>query len=118
MQNSQFLPIVLNLIAAVVGALGQYLYKMGGNRLGQVPFIKNWPLYIGMMFFCVVMVLFVWAFKMGGRLSVVYPVYATTFVWGTIMAIYFDREPYSLMQLVGVGIVILGVSLVAVGAPK
>jgi multidrug transporter EmrE-like cation transporter len=109
--------MILNLIAAVIGAVGQWLYKIGGNNLGVVPFFKNWHLYVGMILFCVVMVLFVAAFKMGGKLSVVYPVYATTFVWGTIIAIYFDKEPWSVLQLAGVGLVVIGVSMVAMFAP-
>jgi hypothetical protein len=33
-----------------------------------------------------VMVLFVAAFKRGGELSVLYPIYASTFIWGAILA--------------------------------
>src|SRR5690349_17240182 len=92
---SQAIPMLLNLVAAVIGALGQYFYKLGGTRLGTTPFFKNWPLLLGMLLFCGVMVLFVAAFKMGGRLSVVYPVYATTFVWGTLLAAWLEKEPVS-----------------------
>ena len=116
--KSQTIPVLLNLLAAVVGAVGQYLYKIGGNRLGQEPFFKNWPLFTGMILFCGVMVLFVWAFKLGGRLSVVYPVYATTFLWGTLLAVWLEKEPYSVMQLAGVGVVVAGVAMVALGAPN
>jgi len=117
-QSSQALPIVLNLFAAILGAIGQYLYKIGGIQLKTVPLIKNWPLYTGMALFCVVMVLFVWAFNIGGKLSVVYHVYATTFIWAMIIAVWIGKEPYSLIQLLGVLIIILGVSLIAIGYPK
>ena len=115
---SQGIPIFLNLLAAVLGAAGQYLYKIGGNHLGTVPIYRNWHLFAGMLLFCVVMVLFVWAFKLGGRLSVVYPVYATTFVWGTLLAVGIDKEPFSGMQGLGVAAIVLGVSLIAWGAVK
>jgi drug/metabolite transporter (DMT)-like permease len=111
--TSQFVPILLNLAAAVVGAVGQYFYKLGGLRMGSEPFYKNWPLYTGMILFCGVMVLFVVAFKLGGRLSVTYPVYATTFVWGLLLAIWVDREPYNWLQVAGVGVIVLGVALTA-----
>jgi drug/metabolite transporter (DMT)-like permease len=117
-ERSQTLPIILNLVAAFFGAIGQYFYKQGGKRLGTEPLYQNWPLLVGMILFCGIMVLFVWAFKMGGRLSVVYPVYATTFVWGTLLAIWAEKEPYSLAQLVGVGIVFVGVSVIALGYPR
>ena len=60
---SQNLPIVLNLVAAFFGALGQYFYKLGGQKLGTVPLYKNYPLIGGILMFCAVMGLFVAAYK-------------------------------------------------------
>jgi drug/metabolite transporter (DMT)-like permease len=118
MQNaSQTVPILLNLLAAVIGAIGQWLYKKGGTLIGEIPWHKNWYLFSGMILFCGVMVLFVIAFKMGGRLSVVYPVYATTFIWGTMIAVGWDGEPWAWGQLVGLLLVVVGVSMVAALAP-
>ena len=102
----------------MAGALGQYLYKLGGLRLGAEALIRNWPLFSGMAMFGVVMVLMVWAFKLGGRMSVVYPAYATTFVWATLIAILVDNEPYTLTQLTGTGMIVAGVAIVAIGAPQ
>lgn len=113
--SGQLIPILLNLAAAVLGAVGQYLYKLGGARMGSTPLVRNWPLFSGMALFCVVMVLFVIAFRLGGRLSVVYPVYATTFVWGTLLAVWFDHEPWTWMQMGGVAVILLGVTMVALG---
>jgi drug/metabolite transporter (DMT)-like permease len=118
MGASQTIPILLNLLAAIVGASGQYLYKLGGTRLGQIPLWRNWQLFSGVALFCVVMGLFVAGFKLGGRLSVVYPMYATTFLWGTALAVLVDKEPWSWLQLLGVAIVVAGVALVAVAAPR
>lgn len=116
-QNSQTIPIALNLIAAVLGAVGQWLYKIGGTQLGRIPIYKNWQLYLGMILFCLVMVLFVIAFKLGGRLSVVYPVYATTFIWSMILAITLDKEPWAWAQLLGVFMIVTGVSVIAAFYP-
>ena len=116
--SSQLVPILLNLVAAVLGASGQYLYKMGAGRLSTIPLYRNWPIFVGMFLFCVVMVLFVVAFRLGGRMSVVYPIYATTFVWGTLIAIQFDHEPYSWVQLAGVGVILAGVAMIAWGSPR
>jgi drug/metabolite transporter (DMT)-like permease len=117
-QQSQLIPILLNLLAALIGALGQYLYKLGGLRLQLVPLWKNWQLFLGMALFCAVMLLFVLAFKAGGRLSVTYPVYATTFIWGFLIAVLVDKEPWHQMQLGGIAVIMLGVILVAVGGTK
>lgn len=116
--TSQTLPIILNLIAAVLGAIGQWLYKIGGLKLGTIPIYKNWHLFSGMILFCVVMVLFVASFKLGGRLSVVYPIYATTFIWGTGIALYIDKEPWAWGQIAGIALIVLGVSFIAIFSPK
>lgn len=118
MANSQSWPIVLNLIAAIFGAIGQWLYKLGSAELGQISIWKNWQILTGMLLFCIVMVLFVIAFKMGGRLSVTYPVYATTFIWGTAIAIQFEREPWAWLQILGIALIVAGVSFVAAFSPK
>lgn len=118
MQSSQLIPILLNLLAAIFGALGQWLYKIGGVQMKTTPLLKNWPLFVGMFLFCIVMVLFVWAFRMGGKLSVTYPVYATTFVWGMLIATYFDKEPWAWLQVFGIALIVIGVSFVAGFSPK
>ncbi|MCM2278869.1 MAG: hypothetical protein NDJ89_12410 [Oligoflexia bacterium] len=113
---SQALPILLNLVAAVFGALGQYYYKLGSARLGTDSLLRNWPLFLGVVLFCGVMVLFVAAFKLGGRLSVTYPMYATTFAWGLAIAHWLGREPVRPLQLGGVLVIVAGVVLVALGS--
>jgi len=118
MTNSQVLPILLNLVAAVFGALGQWLYKIGASHLKEIPIYKNWQIFVGMLLFCVVMVLFVAAFRLGGRLSVTYPVYATTFVWGMLIAIFLDKEPWAMAQIIGVLLILVGVSLIAAFYPR
>ena len=64
------------------------------------------------------MILFVAAFRLGGRLSVIYPVYATTFIWATVIAVFVDHEPISWAQAVGIGVIVGGVILVTTAAPQ
>ncbi len=114
--KSQGIPILLNLIAAVLGATAQYLYKVGTARLGTEPLYRNWQLFTGMLTFCVITVLFAVAFKLGGKISVTYLTYATTFIWGSLIAWYFGKESLGVMQICGVCVIVLGVLLVAVGS--
>ena len=116
--SSQTYPIILNLLAAVIGALGQYAYKLGGLKLQKVPLWQNWELLLGMALFIGVMFLFVIAFKNGGNISVTYPMYATTFIWGTLLGVFIDKEAVSPIQIGGILLVIIGISLVAFFAPK
>lgn len=116
--SNQTLPIILNLLAAIAGAAGQYFYKLGSSQLDVIPLYRNVALLAGVILFCVVMTLFVTAFRMGGRMSIVYPAYATTFIWATFIAVFIAKEPWSIAQLLGVTTIIAGVALIAIGGPK
>lgn len=107
--ESQRLPILLYFIASFLGAFGQYFYKQGSKKLGIVPLIHNWNIFAGVACFCIVMILFVAGFKLGGRMGVVYPVYATTFIWGLLIAKYIENEMILVSQLIGVGLIVAGV---------
>lgn len=111
--NSQTIPIILNLVAALFGAFGQYFYKGGAAKLRLVPIVQNVPLILGVLSFVVVMGLFVASYRLGGRISVVYPVYATTFLWATAIEIFLEKSPVTILHFVGIALVMLGVSLIA-----
>jgi drug/metabolite transporter (DMT)-like permease len=111
---NQILPMSLHFLAGAFGALGQYFYKKGGLREG--PIWENWQLGVGILSFCVVMVLFVVSYKLGGRISSVYPAYAATFIWGAILGHYLDGEPLNATVLLGIGLILIGVAVVGMGA--
>jgi uncharacterized membrane protein len=84
------LSILFFLLASLLGALGQFLYKSGAERAtgGVASYLLNLRLLSGVACYIGVMVLFVAAFKRGGALSVLYPIYATTFIWAAIIAYF------------------------------
>src|SRR5207253_80512 len=77
------------LAASLLGAWGQFLYKSGSERAtgGPSSYLLNARILGGVACYVAVMVLFVAAFKRGGELSVLYPVYATTFIWAAFIAL-------------------------------
>lgn len=111
---SQTYPVLINLLAAIVGALGQYCYKLGSQKLKITPLYQNWQIFIGVILFSLVMVMFIWAFKLGGKLSITFPAYATTFIWGTILGVVLDKESFNIVQGLGIAMVVVGISLVAI----
>jgi drug/metabolite transporter (DMT)-like permease len=110
---SQTYPILLNLLAAIIGALGQYCYKLGSQKLKDVPIYENWQIMLGVFLFSFVMILFIWSFKIGGRISVTFPFYATTFIWGTLLGIFLDKEAFNWIQGIGIVCVVVGISIIA-----
>ncbi len=110
--SPQTIPILLNLVAAVAGAFGQFFYKKGSQKIAQ-GFYLNSPLITGVLLFCVVMVLFVIAYRLGGKISVVYPFYATTFIWGTLIGVYLDNEPWRPLYAAGSVLLLMGLAVIA-----
>ena len=106
--------VLLFLLASFLGALGQYLYKAAADRAGSVPAaLVSWTGLGGMACYVAVMVLFLAAFKRGGSVAVLYPVYATTFVWAMLIAHF--RLGDSIRWPNVVGALLLGVGIFLIG---
>jgi multidrug transporter EmrE-like cation transporter len=105
--------IVFFLAAALLGALGQYLYKSGADlATGTVAsYIVNPRLLGGVICYVAVMVLFVAAFKKGGSLTVLYPIYATTFIWAALLALLVYETPIKAVNVAGMGLLVIGMYL-------
>jgi len=105
--------IVLFLIASLLGALGQYLYKSGAASAGGsiVSYLVNPRLLAGAACYIAVMVLFVAAFKKGGSLTVLYPLYATTFIWAALLAFIVYGTPIKPVNVTGMGLLVVGMYL-------
>ncbi|MFT6245941.1 MAG: multidrug transporter EmrE-like cation transporter [Salibacteraceae bacterium] len=105
--------VVLFSIAAVLGALGQYLYKTGADLAGGSvkSYLANPRLMGGVFCYIAVMILFVAAFKKGGSLSVLYPVYASTFIWGALIAMIAFGTPIKPVNIGGMAMLVGGMYL-------
>lgn len=105
--------IVMFVVAAALGAVGQYLYKSGAESAsgGIAGYLLNWRLAAGVACYVGVMVLFVAAFKRGGALTVLYPIYASTFIWAALIALAAYGTPIKLVNVAGMALLMLGMYL-------
>ncbi len=105
--------IVFFLLASLLGAVGQFLYKSGAER--ATPSLRGYLLNVrilgGVACYIAVMVLFVAAFKRGGELSVLYPIYATTFIWAAFIALAAYHTPIKPVNVAGMVLLIAGMYL-------
>ncbi|MEJ2026934.1 MAG: hypothetical protein P8X52_05615 [Limibacillus sp.] len=99
--------------AAFLGALGQYLYKSGADLAGGsfASYLLNWRLLAGVVCYVAVMTLFVAAFRKGGSLTVLYPVYASTFIWAALLGFLFQAVPIRPVNVAGMGLLVFGMFL-------
>jgi len=111
------LSIVMFVVAALLGAVGQFLYKSGAERTTGAwwSYLANPPLLGGITCYVLVMGLFVGAFKRGGAMSVLYPVYATTFIWAAVIAWLAFHEPIRPVNVAGMLLLVAGMCLMGMG---
>ena len=112
-ERTPILSVVFFAIAALLGAIGQYLYKEGaGASDGTLRgYVLNLRVHGGVICYVAVMVLFLAAFRRGGSLTVLYPVYATTFIWAAFIALWAYGTPIRPVHVAGMTAIGLGLYL-------
>ena len=102
--------IVMFVAASAFGAVGQFLYKSGADtaRGGLTGYVLNPRILGGIACYTAVMVLFVAAFKRGGALSVLYPVYASTFIFAALISQFAFGTPIKLINVLGMLLLVAG----------
>lgn len=97
-------------LAALLGAIGQYLYKSGADITGEAwySYVANPRLIGGVVCYIAVMVLFILAFKLGGSLTVLYPIYASTFIWAALIAWKAYGTPITWTNILGMVFLLAG----------
>lgn len=105
--------IVMFIAAALFGAVGQYLYKSGADAASGTitSYVLNPRLLGGVFCYIAVMVLFVAAFRKGGALTVLYPIYATTFIWAALIALLAYGTPVKPVNIGGMALLVAGMYL-------
>ena len=115
MSETHCLAVMLALICAVLAAVGQLLFKLGAVYVtGEIAsWLANWRVMSGMLLYGLSAVLFVLALK-HGKLTVLYPLIATSYIWVALLSNRFLGEPVSLGRWIGIGLIISGISVVAI----
>ena len=111
--RTPWLSIGMYLAASLLGAAGQFLYKSGADRAtgSWVSYLANGRILGGVACYVGVMILFVGAFKRGGSLAVLYPVYATTFIWAALIARWSYGATIRPVHVGGMALLIMGMIL-------
>jgi uncharacterized membrane protein len=104
------LSIICVLVASVLGAVGQFLFQYGAKhgKSGVIGFITNPYILTGMAVYITVMVFFTYAFKIGGTVRVLYPLYSSTFIWAAVIACLRYSQPIQPIHIVGMALLTTG----------
>jgi undecaprenyl phosphate-alpha-L-ara4N flippase subunit ArnE len=113
---TEFLAIIVILIACIIGAFGAVLLKKGSKKFKiNFKLIKNKHLIMGMVLYAFSTLLFIPALK-HGELSVIYPFVATVYIWVTLFSKRFLKEEINFYKWLGISLIILGVIFIGLGA--
>lgn len=113
MTKTPLVSILMFLAAAFLGALGAYLYKSGAeaHQDGLVHYLVNPRILAGLGCYAGVMVLFVAAFRTGGALTVLYPVYASTFIFSAVISLLAYGTPIKTVNVAGMLLMVIAMYL-------
>jgi multidrug transporter EmrE-like cation transporter len=117
MLHTPLVSIISVLVASILGASGQFLFKLAASRGGGAPLGFLWTPWatIGLACYIAVMVLFSFAFQRGGTVPVLYPIYATTFIWAAVMAWAIYGQPIRPIHVAGMILLVIGIICMSAG---
>ena len=112
----KLVPVLLVLLGSIIGALGTLIIKRGTNKYYSfLRLLKSKSLWIGLSLYGVSVIIYVLALSQE-RLSVIYPIVSTTYIWTTLFSVKFLGEKmnkYKWLALVGI---VIGVTLIGFGS--
>src|SRR3954465_9917211 len=111
MNQTPWTAILCVLVASLLGAAGQFLFKFAASRGGSAAFgflTTPWC-FIGLACYVAVMLLFSLAFRRGASVALLYPVYATTFIWAAVMAWILYGQPIRAIHVAGMVLLLGGI---------
>ncbi len=113
--------IVMMFGCTLLGAAGQVLMKLGANTLGTstspVAMLLTPAVFFGYALYGLMTVLFVFALR-HEELSILYPIIALTYVWVAGLSVLFFKESLTATRLVGVLVIVLGVTVLGRNGKK
>ena len=111
--------IGLVVVCTLFTSFAQIFYKFGADKLSfnLISIITNWQLLIGLALYGVGAVLLITALK-GGDVSVLYPIVATSYIWVSLLSMYFFGEVMNFYKWIGIVSIFFGVISVAKGGKK
>lgn len=107
--------VAIVIFGAVLASIAQVLWKFGALGFPETKALVQ--IFIGFVLYGTFAVMFVYANK-AGELSTLYPILATSYIWVSLLAMYFFNETMSLLKWAGIAAVIIGVAFVGIGSTK
>jgi drug/metabolite transporter (DMT)-like permease len=114
------LVIFITLVAALIASVSQLLYKNGIRRelVSVHDFLAlatNRAVLLGGLGYVLSLVVYLYALQ-AAPLSVVYPIFASSFIFVSLISALVLKERIGKLRIAGVALVFIGISIIAVSA--
>lgn len=109
--------IVLMIICTLILAIGNIFWKMASDNFvfDFFKIITNNSLILGLIFYCMSGLLFIFALK-GGQLTVIHPMISLNLIWAAILAPFIlTQDSMNFAKWTGIIVIVGGVSLIGYG---
>ena len=110
-----FFAIAIILAATLITSTAQILYKLGVNKAGSGFGVLNLYLISGILLYAIAAAIVLFAFRIG-QVSVLYPLFATSYIWVSLLSSYFFNESVGAIKLLGISLIIAGVAFIGIDA--
>ena len=117
-RRSVYMVVVCTMLAGAAQILLKFgalhpMPRLGGDTGTWMPFawalLGNVPLLVGYTLHAANAALLILALR-GGELSMLYPIYALSYVWVALLSIYFFHDSVNFWKSAGIALVIAGVA--------
>lgn len=103
--------------AALLGATGQImLKKSSGVEFTIAGLLTNWPFFAFAILYGIAVIIQFFAYRLGGDVSVIYPVVSLSYVFAALFAWYFLGEHITVWTIIGITCIMIGLTFIGFGA--
>lgn len=104
--------LLMIVACTLLTSIGRVLWKFGSQRLPEV--ITNWPMLGGFALYGVAAIALLYLLKKG-EVSILFPIFASSYIWVTLLSWYFFAESLTALKWAGIaaifaGAIVLGTS--------
>jgi len=113
-RKTSFKAIVLMFVGTIFTSAGQIFLKSGVDSASNILAAFNFALITGLLLYAFALVLVLKAYK-EGELSVLYPIFALSYIWVILLASFIFGEVVSTFKLLGIIAIFIGITLIGIG---
>ncbi len=106
-------------LSTLLTSTAQLFFKIAADKLAFdiTLILKNYYLFLGFFLYAIAAAILIKSLKYG-ELSILYPLIGLSYVWVTILSYFYFSEQITVFKILGVVIIIIGITFIGVGSSK